>query len=67
MRKYTDFAIYNNSDEILTIGTAKECAEYLGITLDSFWSHRTRQNEFKIKGKTRQGYKNYQIVRIEDD
>ncbi len=41
-KKNTLYAIYDNDDCILFVGTSKECASFLGITLQSFYTVVTK-------------------------
>ena len=55
-----EYAVYlNKTDELLCFGTSRECAEYLGMTLDSFYCMVSRVKS----GKNRK----YSIVKEEDD
>ncbi|MEE1449670.1 hypothetical protein [Faecalitalea cylindroides] len=41
-KKNTFYAIYDNDDCIRFVGTSKECASFLGITLQSFYTVVTK-------------------------
>ena len=61
MKKYKkDYAVYNQNDELLTVGTLKECAIDLGIKYNSIIQYRLRQE------KKKQSCNKYKIVEIED-
>ena len=38
MSKPKEYAVYDTNDELMFVGTANQCAEYLGIGLMSFYS-----------------------------
>ncbi len=43
-RKRTIYAVYDK-DELLVVGTAWECAEYLEINVTSFYGKITKKNQ----------------------
>lgn len=55
-----DYAIYNLNDEILMVGSLRECAKYIGIRYNSIIRKKNDQHK---KSKLRK----YLIVEIEDD
>jgi len=33
------YAVYNKNDEIVCVGSSKECSNFLGVTIDSFYTY----------------------------
>ncbi len=53
MKFIKEYAVYNKKEEIVCIGTSIEVANYLGITLGSFYSRVTRNRNGKWNGKNK--------------
>jgi len=62
----SEFAVYKG-DELICIGTAKECADHLGIKVSSFFSYMT-PSRMKQIGERKKGKRNrMEIVRLDDE
>lgn len=48
-----EYAVYDKHEKLLMIGTAKECAEYLGLTIESFYCRVSKLRTGKVNGKTK--------------
>ena len=48
MSRHKDYALYDENDCLIFVGNAPECAGYLGLTLPSFYSIKTRLDKGKI-------------------
>ncbi len=59
-KRNKEFAVYNQDDELLTVGTLKQCAMELGIKYNSIVQYRLRQE------KKKHACDKYKIVEIED-
>lgn len=46
-----EYAIYDKFENLLMIGTSKECADYLGITIESFYCRVSRLRLGKVNGR----------------
>ena len=55
-----DYAIYNLNDEILMVGSLRECAKYIGIRYNSINRKKKEQHKKSKLSK-------YLIVEVEDD
>lgn len=56
------YGIYNNDDEVLFIGTARECAKYLKCNKSYIGCLVKNTKNGKITGK-RSGYKVYRLFK----
>lgn len=57
------YAVYHK-DEMVVVGTAKECADYLGIKINTFFMKQSPSH--KARNKTGRG-KQIDIVRLDDE
>lgn len=46
-----EYAVYDKEDNLLMIGTARECTEYLGLTIDSFYCRVSKLRTGKANGR----------------
>lgn len=57
--RHRTYIVYlEKTDEIVATGTARQCAEQIGLAMTSWYSYRTRQNSGKLK---------YYIYRDDED
>ena len=54
---HTIYIVYNKDEDPVITGTAKECAQYLDMTFDSFYCLVTRKKNHQIKGMKYLAYK----------
>ena len=54
------YAIYNKNDEIVCVGSSKECSNFLGVTIDSFYTYVSKILAKRITDRK------YMIYRVED-
>lgn len=48
-----EYAVYDKEENLLMIGTAKECAKYLELTMESFYCRVSRLRCGKVNGKNK--------------
>lgn len=51
------YGVYTKNDEVICIGTSKECAECLNMSIDSFYSQVTNFRKGIVKGRKHKYYK----------
>lgn len=56
------YAIYNHNDELIFVGTCKECAEFLGHKVPTFRSMASKHNRGLVKKE-----RNYKIYTLEKE
>ena len=62
----SEFAVYKD-DELICMGTAKECADYLGIKVSSFFMYMA-PSRIKQIGATKKGKRSgMEIIRLDDE
>ena len=54
------YAIYNKQDEIVCVGSSKECSKFLEVTIDSFYTYVSKIIKEKLKNRK------YMIYVMED-
>ncbi len=65
--KTKEYICYDNrTDEILAMGTARECAKQLGMNVSSFHSQKTAFKNRNIPGKARRNV-HLDIYEVEDE
>ena len=61
------YAVYNQDDELVAVGTSKECCEFMGITMQGFRQKLHRRVAGKLKGRQLKYYDIYEIEKGEED
>lgn len=56
------YALYNRDDELVFVGTSKECAKFLGHGISTFRSMASKHN----RGVVKKGYK-YSIYTLKEE
>lgn len=62
MLNIKEYAVYDTDETCVFVGTSKECAEFMGVTIASFYSNVTRTKQGKLKG-----IYGYRVYEIEED
>lgn len=60
--KKANYIVYDHKDWPRFVGTARECAAYMGVTESSFWSALTHTRYGRRKGRA--GY--YKVYKVEE-
>ena len=55
------YAVYDKQDNIVMVGNAQQCAKFMGIKLNSFYSQITRVKNGKIKSG-----REYNVYKVEE-
>lgn len=55
------YAIYDKEENIVMVGNAQQCANFMGIKLNSFYSQITRVKNGKIKSG-----REYNVYKVEE-
>lgn len=53
MKKRKMYALYNRDDELAFVGTCKECAKFLGHSVNTFRSMASKHNRGLVKKRKR--------------
>ena len=57
-----DYAIYDTNENCVFIGSAKMCAQFMGLTMSSFYCNVSRTKSGELKGRSR-----FRAYEIEED